>query len=112
MGKAFLSGASDPEAEIRALGALKRYTPNTLTDKRQLLDDVQLSAQRGYAIDDEEQLNGVRCVGAPIFDKSGRARAAFAIQGPSVHLSHERVAEVGGELPKFARRLATAMRLG
>jgi DNA-binding IclR family transcriptional regulator len=47
-------------------------TERTITDSDALLRDLELSAARGYTIDDEEDSEGVFCVGAAIFDRNGK----------------------------------------
>jgi DNA-binding IclR family transcriptional regulator len=70
---------------------LKAYTPNTLTDREELIRNLGLVAERGYAIDDEELDVGVRCVSAPIRDYTRRIVGAVSISGPSMRLSLERI---------------------
>jgi IclR family acetate operon transcriptional repressor len=111
MGKAILCGAADLEAEIGALGDLPALTQNTVRDPAALAAQVKRSIERGYTIDNEEQVIGVRCVGVPIRDRRGTVRAALAIQAPAAHLDDRRVEEIGRQLPAYALRLAEAMRL-
>ena len=80
-GKALLSTLSD--AQIRALyrgvepGKLTAHSHATL---KALLADLRATRLRGYAIDDEETREGMRCFGAPVFDASGsHAIAAVAV---------------------------------
>ena len=70
---------------------LKAYTPNTITDKDTLKKHLQLVAEQGYAIDNEELDLGVRCVGAPIRDYTRRIVGAVSISGPSMRFSDERL---------------------
>jgi DNA-binding IclR family transcriptional regulator len=70
---------------------LKAYTPNTLTDRDELIRNLQMVAEKGYAIDDEELDVGVRCVSAPIRDYTRRIVGAVSISGPSMRLSLERI---------------------
>lgn len=80
-GKVLLAGMS--EREVCALYAdtpLKPYARNTLTSLGALLQELEQVRQRGYAIDDEEYYNGVRCVSAPI-RAGGKVVAALSITG-------------------------------
>jgi IclR family transcriptional regulator, KDG regulon repressor len=70
---------------------LKAYTPNTLTDRNELVRILGKVAEQGYAIDDEELDVGVRCVSAPIRDYTRRIVGAVSISGPSMRLSLERI---------------------
>ncbi len=82
VGKAIL--AFQPEAVLQRLIAmgLKRYTENTITDPKKLVAELAQTRKRGYSIDDAEHQHGLRCVGAPIRDQSGRIFAALSISGP------------------------------
>jgi len=70
---------------------LKGYTPNTITDRDALKKHLQLVAERGYAIDNEELDLGVRCVSAPIRDYTRRIVGAVSVSGPSMRFSDERL---------------------
>ncbi len=66
-------------------------TSKTLTDTSQIRAELQLTKDRGYAIDDEETFDGVRCVAAPVRNHRGEIIAAMGISGPSTRLTRERV---------------------
>lgn len=109
VGKAFL--AYLPEAafdEVVARG-LSHRTDNTRTTPEALRTDLELVRQRGYAVDDIENEPEVRCVGAPIFDYSGRVIAAASVSGPATRVTGERVPELGrvvkGATEKISERL-------
>lgn len=59
---------NDREGLRRVLGdaPLERRTPGTITDLDRLWDEVQLSRERGYAVDDQENEVGVNCVAVPV----------------------------------------------
>jgi IclR family transcriptional regulator, blcABC operon repressor len=80
-GKALL--ATLPDEQVRALyrGApLQQLTANSHKTLKALLADLNSVRQQGYAIDDEEVREGMRCIGAPVFDSSGsHAIAAVAV---------------------------------
>lgn len=70
---------------------LKRFTPNTITDRDELKKHLQQVAELGYAIDNEELDIGVRCVGAPIRDYTRRIIGAVSISGPSMRFTDDRM---------------------
>ncbi|KUO50131.1 MAG: hypothetical protein APF76_06605 [Desulfitibacter sp. BRH_c19] len=88
VGKAILAwmDAEEREQIIREYG-LPKYTINTITDEEvfnQHLEDIR---KKGYAIDDEENEEGLRCVAAPIMDHSGKVIAAISIAGPTTRMT-------------------------
>jgi len=91
LGKAFLAfGRVDPPPELVA------FTPQTLTTKHALAEDLTRIRRWGYAVDNEEFTAGIRCVARPIYDESGFMIAAVGVSGPSVRVNPERLVELGG----------------
>jgi hypothetical protein len=81
-GKALLSALPPERARALAVEAgLPPRTPRTITDPDALTHDLEVSAARGYAIDDEEDCEGVFCVGAAVYDRSGECVAAVSGTG-------------------------------
>ncbi|MGO4304125.1 IclR family transcriptional regulator domain-containing protein [Cupriavidus sp. RAF12] len=109
-GKAILSAMAGParDAIVRDL-TLKPLTPLTITDRRRLNAELNITAARGYAIDDEEIVLGVRCVGAPIVDPQGAVRGAISVAGPAYRLTRERLELLGPEIAQAARRIGAEM---
>lgn len=96
IGKAILS--SLPEAEMRSLlssAGLERRTPQTLTSVADVLADIKGVRRRGYAVDNEENEAGVRCVGAAIFNSIGDVVGAVSISALTFLLSPGKVDEAG-----------------
>jgi len=83
VGKVLLSYLSVEEVDrvIKEKGLAKR-TENTITDPIQLMEHLKVVRAQGYAIDDEENEKGVRCVATPIFNEAGKAVAAISISTP------------------------------
>ncbi|MBX0329463.1 IclR family transcriptional regulator [Oscillochloris sp. ZM17-4] len=109
-GKAILSGMGERDLEAYLAEAAPRaWTPKTISSLDGLRADVQLSARRGFAIDDEERDLGVCCVAAPIFDRQGRCVAALSISGPSTRLSAARAAGLGPMVRAEADACSAAM---
>ncbi|PLX81196.1 MAG: IclR family transcriptional regulator [Desulfuromonas sp.] len=90
-GKVHLAALSDEELEEALPAQLQTYTPQTLSNRQELKKQLQLVAEQGYAIDDEEMDPGVRCVAAPIRDYTRRIVGAVSVSGPSMRLSDERI---------------------
>lgn len=95
IGKALLAWAA-PErvARIAALG-LPGFTPRSLTSAEALQADLVQVRARGYAIDDEERNEGMRCVAAPIFNAYAEPVAGLSISGPAFRLPLDRTAAIG-----------------
>ncbi|APU16246.1 MULTISPECIES: IclR family transcriptional regulator [Actinoalloteichus] len=95
LGKAWLSALPPAErAERVARMDLIRLTPNTIVDRDRLLDELDRTARRGWAIDDIENEPEVGCVAAPVRDRTGRPVAAISIAGPADRVL-PRVEELG-----------------
>lgn len=93
-GKVHLAYLSEEEVnEILPNEELKAYTPTTISSRSQLKNQLEAIAEQGYAVDDEELDQGVRCVAAPIRDYTRRIVGAISISGPSMRLTHERIQE-------------------
>jgi len=73
---------------------LHKRTENTITDPSQLKEHLKMVRIQGYAIDDEENEKGVRCVGAPIYDESGNAVSAVSISGPAFRITKKVIQEI------------------
>ena len=110
VGKAMLAAmpARDVD-EILGRGPLARYTGHTLVSRPALAGALAASAERGYAIDDEEHAAGLRCVAAAITDESGRPWAAVSLAGPTSRLPQERLAELGERVRDAARDITAAL---
>ncbi|HET8591036.1 MAG TPA: IclR family transcriptional regulator [Nakamurella sp.] len=110
IGKAILAAHSDPEAR-RILGRRKlvRRTPRTITELGALIDHLQSVRSCGYAIDDEEDYQGIICIGAAIRDHTGAAEAAISVTTLKAGLTAERLASIGEALVGGARDISTAL---
>ena len=111
LGKVLLShlGSADVDDIVRARG-LEAYTSNTIVDEAELEHELRLVKERGYAVDNEEYDEGLRCIGAPIYDHTGTVVAALGVGGPVTRVTPERV----DELAKLVTRAASGVsrRLG
>ena len=94
VGKALL--ALKPAAEVRSLlpAKLERLTAKSIVSKAKLLDELVLIAQRGYAVDDEELIDGLRCVAVAVPEAGG----ALSVAGPASRMGDKRLVEIVGEI--------------
>lgn len=94
VGKVLISYLPDEEWNQFFKGkSFSRRTDNTITDSNQLKEHLKMVRNQGYAVDDEENEKGVRCVGAPIFDRTGNAVAAISISGPAFRVTKKMILE-------------------
>jgi IclR family acetate operon transcriptional repressor len=109
-GKAILSAlpAEQRDAIVKELH-LTPVTARSITDRRRLATELRLTATRGWSIDDEEIVPGVRCCGAPIIDADGQVRGAISVAGPAFRLTIERLALIGPEVAEAARRIGAQL---
>ena len=88
VGKVLLSHLSEDELNhiIEEKGLPKR-TENTMTDPIRLKEQLKSVRIQGYAIDDEENERGIRCVAAPIYNETAKVVAAISISGPAFRVT-------------------------
>jgi IclR family transcriptional regulator, KDG regulon repressor len=77
---------------------LQKYTNNTITDPKDLQNELTKIREQGFAFDDEEYELGIRAVAAPIFDQSGTVVFAVSIPGPKTRITKDRVSELSAAL--------------
>jgi DNA-binding IclR family transcriptional regulator len=90
LGKAILSCLEESEVErlVRRRGML-RHNDNTISSLRRLHLDLEQARRRGYAVDDEEEEIGMRCLGAPVVGPGGRVEAAISVVGTTAQIDSE-----------------------
>lgn len=106
VGKAMMSKMSDEQIRgIVAEHGMKRYTPRTITDFDALMEEIEETRARGYALDFGEESQGVKCVAVPV--ASGRMLlGAISISGSIIGLKEEQYEEYAEMLFEIANILA------
>ena len=110
IGKAILSHL--PPERIAAIvrkEGLEAYTDKTLADPASLANDLAESQARGFAIDDEERNEGMRCVAAAIFNEFGEPVAGISVSGPTVRVTPLRAATFGPLVARAAVEVTKAI---
>jgi IclR family acetate operon transcriptional repressor len=106
VGKAIMAWL--PEDEIRRIVAhgMKRFTDNTITELPAFIEALRIVRRNGYALDHEEFLPGVICIGAAIRDQAGTVIGAISASTPTMRASEEHVALMRDEICAAARALS------
>ncbi len=98
-----------PKNEIETIvkqQGLKKRTPKTITSITKLLADLEQVKRSGYAVDDEENSLGARCLGAPIFDALGNVTAALGASGTLTQTDEVDMPRIIDALKETARRIS------
>ena len=89
IGKVLLAWRPEPEIRRALPAPLPRRTANTLVDPDAVVADLRVVAERGFAIDDVENEEGVRCVAAPVRDHAGAVTAGISVSAPAYRFSRD-----------------------
>ncbi len=95
----------DVEAIIREQGFKKR-TPKTITTSGRFFAELARVRAQGFAVDDEENSLGARCLAVPVFDDHGNVVAAIGLSGTITQLESENVPRVAELARETARRIS------
>lgn len=107
LGKAMLAWSTEVEVDqILAACRLEPRARNTITNVPALKRELERIRDRGYAIDDEEIEDGIRCISAPILNPAGRAVAAISVSGPASRITPNRFQLIGKTVKKAALELS------
>ncbi|GAA0304550.1 IclR family transcriptional regulator [Halarchaeum salinum] len=107
MGKAIL--AHHPREYVKGIiseHGLPRINESTITDRETLYTEFEKIRNRGYATDDGERVDGMRCVAAPIFDENDDVLAAVSVSGPASRMHDERLKN---DLPQRVKSAANVI---
>ena len=110
LGKAILSCLPVPavSAFVSQYG-LSATTPRTITDPDKFLAELEKTREQGYAVDDEENEIGGRCVAVPVFDHTGQPVAAVSVSAPTARLPVSEFPQVGAMVRGTARCISRGL---
>jgi DNA-binding IclR family transcriptional regulator len=103
LGKCLIAYLPDGEVD-RLIGdrSLLRHNENTIVSPLQLKKELGRTRALGYAIDDEEEEIGVRCIGAPVWNWDGHVVAAVSVTGSTSRINAERLEQIAGQVKQTA----------
>jgi DNA-binding IclR family transcriptional regulator len=110
VGKAML--AFLPEERLTdILGRLRfeRYTNHTLSTVEALRAEIEKTRRRGYAVDDEEFEEGLRCIAVPVLDAQRLPVAAVSVSGPSFRVTAQKLPSIANHLLQCVRGISMDM---
>lgn len=108
LGKAILAHLDEESVrEILDEQGLPTKTENTITDRATLFAELETTRDRGYAIDDEENVSGLRCIAAPVMGNDS-IQGAVSVSAPSSRFSGDMFSE---EIPTVIKRAANVIEL-
>ncbi len=107
-GKLFLAYL-EPEEQQQVLSRIEyiRFNDRTITCEEQLQEELKIIRRTGYAVDVEEEISGVHCVAAPVFNQFGHIAATIWTSGPSGRLPQRLFPEIGKKLTDTAGKISS-----
>ncbi len=110
VGKAVFSATSDKIiSKILHQHGMPRRTVKTITTPSALRLELVRIREQGYAVDDEENAVGLRCIAAPIFNEVGDVIAAASVSGPMARIGDERIPKLGQMVQDVATTISKEM---
>jgi DNA-binding IclR family transcriptional regulator len=110
VGKALLAYLSEEEFKRTIQGRrLIKHNQYTICSIAKLRDELNRIRAAGYAVDDEEEEIGVRCIGAPIFDHTGKVIAAISAAGTTAQIPLDRMEKIAKCVRDTAGRISLTL---
>lgn len=91
------------------LKPLQKITINTITDIGVFRKELTSVLDKGYAVDDEESVQGARCIAAPVFNLSGKVEEAISISGAIHRYSMNEVPGIADDVKKAANNISVKL---
>lgn len=113
LGKAIAAWLPDEQLQpLLERITMEQFTPTTVTEPQRLKVQLHRVRQVGYALDDMELTNQVRCVAAPIFSSRGRVVGAISVSGPAFRVTLDRLDELSKLVTEAAREISASLGYG
>lgn len=106
LGKVMLAYGDEADVERLVGQGLGKRTLNTIVDTGSLRAEIEKVRENGFATDDTENEEGIRCVAAPVFDHRKEVIASISISGPEYRIPLDRLEKLALEVKEAAARLS------
>jgi DNA-binding IclR family transcriptional regulator len=105
--KAILAWLAQPELSgLLARLRFVRYTQKTITGRAAFEAELRRIRTAGYAIDDEEHIQGIRCIAMPVFGHAGQVVGSLCTLGPKSRVTQQKLRELRVPLAELSRALS------
>ncbi len=110
LGKVILAFSEPGAVDKFLLGrVLEGFTRNTITSPALFVHEIETVRRNGYALDDEEREEGLRCIGAPVRSSSGEVIASVSVAGPVFRITRDRIDPVASAVISAADQISAAL---
>lgn len=107
VGKVLLAWLPDKEVEyLLGVKGMEAYTKNTITNIQDMKRNLAEIREKGYAFDEIEHEEDIRCVAAPIFNIHGKVIASVSVSGPVMHVTLDRMPKLTEEVLETAKNIS------
>jgi DNA-binding IclR family transcriptional regulator len=110
VGKAILAFLPEERiAEVIRRTRFERFTHRTIATPEALRAEIEKTRRRGYAVDDEELEDGLRCIAVPVLDAQKQPVAAVSVSGPSFRVTAQKLPAIANHLLQCVRGISSDM---
>jgi DNA-binding IclR family transcriptional regulator len=109
IGKALLAFQDEAMIEAVIADGLPAMTANTIPEPGALRRELRLVQQQGYAIDDRETYDNMRCISVPVFERDTPVRMGISCSGPDSRYTLEYLEWLRGPLLAASRELSAKL---
>ena len=110
VGKAMLAFLPEDRAnEVIKKTRFEKFTPRTIATVEALRAEMEKTRRRGYAVDDEEFEDGLRCIAVPLLDAQRLPVGAVSVSGPSFRVTAQKLPAIANQLLQCVRGISADM---
>jgi DNA-binding IclR family transcriptional regulator len=110
VGKAILAFLpEDRVADVIKRTRFERFTHRTIATPEAFRAEIEKTRRRGYAVDDEELEEGLRCIAVPLLDAQRQPVAAVSVSGPSFRVTAQKLPAIANQLLQCVRGISVDM---
>lgn len=107
IGKVLVSAMTEPEVSgILDLRGMEKKTPRTITGQKKFLKELEKVRTFGFALDNEENSTGARCVASPVFDAQGKLVAALGTSDTIIRLDENHLPKIVEQIKNSAAKIS------